>query len=451
MGKPNVLLVNCDDMGYGDLGCYGSRANRTPVIDRLAAEGLRFTSFYAASPVCSPSRAGLLTGCYPPRVGIHAVLFPGDAEGLNPSEYTLGQMFRDAGYRTMIVGKWHLGDQEGSLPLRFGFDEYYGLPYSNDMGVQKGKTDFVRYPPLPLLRGDEVVEEQPDQRSLTERYVEQCVSFMRGAKGRPFFLYLAHMHVHLPLYAQDRFVQASLNGDYGACVEEVDWAMEALMAQIRAQGIEQDTLVIFTSDNGSRGDHGASNAPLRGGKFTAWEGGVRVPCVMYWPGHIPAGQVNPNMAANVDLLPTLSALAGGRRPGKDIDGVDISAMLTDEAAAPRENMIYFAPYGQGSQLCAVREGKWKLHLHRDGKAVRELYDLEKDVGEAENVYGEHPDVAERLKELYRLYSRRLGDTAEGIKAEEARPCRVEAHPRTLTVYDPNHPYMVAMYDKDDAG
>ena len=254
-----------------------------------------------------------------------------------------------------------------------GVDEYYGLPYSNDMGVQKGKTDFVRYPPLPLLRGDEVVEEQPDQRSLTERYVEQCVSFMRGAKGRPFFLYLAHMHVHLPLYAQDRFVQASLNGDYGACVEEVDEAMEALMAQIRAQGIEQDTLVIFTSDNGSRGDHGASNAPLRGGKFTAWEGGVRVPCVMYWPGHIPAGQVNPNMAANVDILPTLSALAGGRRPGKDIDGVDISAMLTDEAAAPRENMIYFAPYGQGSQLCAVREGKWKLHLHRDGKAVRELW------------------------------------------------------------------------------
>lgn len=286
MEKPNVILINCDDMGYGDLGCYGSTVNKTACIDRLAKEGVKFTSCYAASPVCSPSRASMLTGNYPAVTGINRVLFPGEPYGLNESSYTIGNLFKDNGYRTKLVGKWHCGDQGKFLPLQFGFDEYYGLPYSNDMGIQLRKNKSINYPPLPLMEDDEVIEEQPDQRSLTERYVEQCTRFIRTNRRKPFFLYLAHMHVHLPLFSNLRFEKESQNGEFGAAMAEIDWACECILLELKKQKIYENTLIIFTSDNGSHSTHGASNFPCRGGKHFTWEGGIRIPCIMHWKGKL---------------------------------------------------------------------------------------------------------------------------------------------------------------------
>lgn len=276
--KPNILLINCDDMGYGDLGCYGSPVNRSPHVDALAQNGVLFTDFYAPSPVCSPSRGALMTGCYPNRIGFSsfegkAVLMPGQGIGISHGEYTLPQALKSAGYATMLVGKWHCGDQPEFLPTRYGYDRYYGLPYSNDMGRQRRTWAPVEqvdrdFPPLPLLEGEEVIQQQPDQRGLIERYVEQCVRFIRESAqaGKPFYLNLAPLQVHLPLYAPERFVAESQNGDFGACVAAVDWALAALEAELKQLGLHDNTLIVFTSDNGSRADHGASNGPLRGGQ-----------------------------------------------------------------------------------------------------------------------------------------------------------------------------------------
>ncbi len=263
-----------------------------------------------------------MTGCYPPRIGINHVLFPGDSQGLSREEFTMPQLFRNAGYKTMIVGKWHCGDQKEFLPTNYGFDDYYGLPYSNDMGMQKGREDFKEYPPLPLISGDEVIEEQPCQESLTERYTERCIDFIRKSKNCPFLLYFAQMHTHLPLYSAAQFEKNSENGDYGACMAETDWSVAAIVSELKKQGIYQDTLIIFTSDNGSRGDHGASNYPLKGRKFTTWEGGMRVPMIMCWEGHIPGGQVCRSIISHIDLLPTLASLIGESPGEKKIDGVD---------------------------------------------------------------------------------------------------------------------------------
>jgi arylsulfatase A-like enzyme len=470
MTKPNVILINCDDLGYGDLGCYGSPVNQTPAIDRLAGEGLRFTSFYAASPVCSPSRAALMTGCYPPKVSINRVLFPGDPYGLDPDEYTMPRLFKENGYRTMIIGKWHCGDQQECLPTRFGFDHYYGLPYSNDMGMQAGRTDHVRYPPLPLLLDEQILEEQPDQRGLTERYVEQAVRFLREGPQDPFFLYLAHMHVHLPLYAAQCFVDASQNGDYGACVAAVDWALAVIVAELKCLNLYENTILMFTSDNGSRGGigqdfydperpvEGPSNAPLRGSKHTTWEGGQRVPFIFSWPAGIrPArrGTVTPALAANLDLLPTLARLINGSPlTGRPIDGHDLSDVLLTGAASPRQDFIYFGSgptADAGSYLEAIRSGKWKLHLHRKGQAVRELYNLEEDLSEARNLYDRHPDIVRELTELADSYAEQLGDLNQNKKGQAIRPCRIAINPQTLTTYDVNHPYIIALYDKEEAG
>ncbi len=447
--KPNVILINCDDMGYGDLGCYGSKVNQTPFIDSLAEEGVRFTSFYAASPVCSPSRAALMTGCYPPRVGITRVLFPGEPFGLDPKEYTMPKLFSQAGYSTMIVGKWHCGDQPESLPKRFGFDDYYGLPYSNDMGMQRRKAplDFLT-PPLPLMSGDEVIEEQPDQESLTERYVEQCIRFMRENRERPFFLYFAQMHVHLPLYAAHHFVTASENGDFGACMLSVDWSVHALVSELKRLGIYENTLLIFTSDNGSLAANGASNAPLRGTKHTAWEGGMRVPFIVHWKGHVKEGVTVRNMASNIDLLPTFAAMLHRELPNENpIDGVNILPMLLGEDQPIRQEMCYY----QDRNLAALRVGSYKLHFTSKGEPNPGLYDLEEDISEQRDLLSEKPEVAGRIRLRAKELAEELGDEAAGVTGSQVRPCLCVDSPKPLTEYDENHPYIVALYDKSEAG
>ncbi len=440
--KPNIILVNCDDLGYGDPGCYGSECHSTPALDRMAEEGVRFTDFYMAACCCSPSRAAMMTGCYPKRIGLErgykiGVLRPGDPIGLSPDEVTVAGLLKEAGYATQIVGKWHCGDQPPFLPTRHGFDHWYGLPYSNDMGMAEGHPES---PPLPLMRDEEVIQQQPDQAALTERYMEEAVRFMRANRDRPFFLYFAHMYVHVPLYAPERFLEQSRNGKYGATVEHIDWCMAALFDELKRLGLDDNTLVIFTSDNGGVPNYGGSNAPLRGKKGTRWEGGFRVPCIMRWPGRIPAGSVCPEVATAMDFLPTLAGLAG-RQPPQDriIDGKDILSLMTDPGNAKSPYDAFY--YGQGGGLSAVRVGDWKLHM-----ATGELYNLRDDIGESTDVAGAHEEVVRELAAVADIARRDLGDVLTEQKGENVRPCGRVENAKPLTQYDPDHPYMVALYD-----
>ena len=451
--KTHLILINSAPRGYGDLGCYGSPVNHTPALDRMAAEGTRFTDFYMASSVCSPSRGGMLTGCYPPRIGFgtfegKAVLFPGQGVGRSTDAVTIARLLKEQGYATKMVGKWHCGDQPEFLPTRHGFDSYFGLPYSNDMGRQAGGGE--KWPPLPLLRDGDVIQQQPDQAALTERYVEECVRFLREPREKPFFLYLAHMHVHLPLYAPKHFLDRSENGPYGACVAAVDWSVGVLLHELRRLGLDENTLVVFTSDNGARGDRGGSNAPLRGGKFTTFEGGMRLPCIARWPGTVPAGAVCTEVAASIDFLPTFASLAGAPPPaGRIIDGKDITPLLRGEpgALSPHEAFFYYSM----DALQAVRCGDWKLHVRRRDQVVRELYNLRDDVAETTDVAGAHPEVGAALEERLQACREDLGDSATGVPGRNRRPSGRVADPRPLTSYDPNHPYLVAMYDLPDRG
>ena len=450
--QPNIVLINCDDLGYGDLACYGSQVHSTPVLDELAEQGIRFTNFYMASPVCSPSRGAMMTGCYPRRIGFGSfegkgVLFPGQGVGLNPNESTMAAELRRQGYATMLIGKWHCGDQPEFLPTHHGFDAYYGIPYSNDMGRQVNRE---QHPPLPLMADATVLQEQPDQTALTERYAEQAVRFIRNHQDTPFFLYLAHMYVHLPIYVPDRFMKSSRNGAYGAAVAAIDWVTEVLVDELRQDGIEQNTLIIFTSDNGSRADHEGSNGPLRGRKGTTWEGGMRVPCIMYWPGTLAPGQVCDEVTSSIDFLPTLVHLAGGtvshQRP---IDGRDIRPLLFQEenAVSPHQAFFYYA----GDTLEAVRVGRWKLHVHKGKEPMEALYDLDADIGESRNVYQEHPDVVQQLSAWLEECRNDLGDAATGATGAHCRPIGRVENPVPLTHYDSRHPYMMALYDLGDFG
>ena len=467
---PNVLLINCDDVGYGDLGCYGSTRNDTPALDRMAAEGVRFTDFYMASPVCSPSRAAMLTGCYPPRIGCGEfdglpVLFPGSRLGLNPDEVTIAGVLSDAGYATRHVGKWHCGDQPAFLPTRHGFDGWFGIPYSNDMGRQVWYEELpplaemmadlgrplpvAEMPPLPLLLDEDVLEAQPDQASLTARFVDDSVRFIRANRDRPWFLYLAHTYVHIPIYVQERFARASRNGTYGAAVATIDWAAAVLRRELERLGLDRDTIVVFTSDNGSRAEKGGSNDPLRGTKATTWEGGMRVPCIAWWPGRIPAGTTCSAVATSMDLLPTLAALGGAEVPtDRTIDGRDIGGLLLGEdTASPHEAFLYYS----GNSLEAVRSGRWKLHLAKGRHAVEELYDLEVDVGETTNLFEKEPEVVAALEAHAERARADLGDARSGIAGSGVRPPGVVDDPVTLTTYDPDHPYYMAEYDLPDRG
>jgi arylsulfatase A-like enzyme len=368
-------------------------------------------------------------------------------EGLNTEEYTLGNLFQDNGYATKLVGKWHCGDQEEFLPVNYGFDSYYGIPYSNDMGVQVGGRDF---PPLPLMRDNEVIQEQPDQSSITERYVEEAVRFIRDNKDGSFFLYFAHMYVHLPLYVPERFRKNSKNGRYGAAVECIDWAASVITAELEKQGITENTIVMFTSDNGSRNsDEGGSNRPLKGGKGQTWEGGMRLPFIIRWPGGIPAGKECAGLSSSVDLLPTLAGIIGKSLPGdRIIDGIDIGPLLKDPAApSPRKTFFYY----KMDMLEAVRRGSWKLHVSKNKEPVRELYNLAEDPGEEKNLYEKNPETVKELEQLLDKCREDLGDSVTGNPGKNRRECGKTADPKPLTRYDESHPYIIAEYDLNEFG
>jgi arylsulfatase A-like enzyme len=426
---PNIVLVYADDLGYGDVGCFGARGYATPNIDRLAAEGLRLTSFYVAQAVCSASRTALLTGCYPNRLGILGALGPEAKIGISDDERTIAQVLKTRGYATAVFGKWHLGHHRRFLPTRHGFDEYFGLPYSNDMWP-KHPTNRS-FPDLPLVDGEAVVELNPDQRLLTTRYTDRAVRFIAANRDRPFFLYMPHSMPHVPLHVSSRFAGKTERGLYGDVIAELDWSVGQILAALAEHGLDERTLVLFTSDNGpwlAYGDHAGSAGPLREGKGTSFEGGVREPFAARWPGHIPAGSVSAEPVMTIDLLPTFAHLAGATvATDRTIDGKDISPILLGRpgATSPHEALYFF----WGRELQAVRSGRWKLHLPHayqsiatpgsggsPGKSVTKsieltLFDLESDPGETQNVAAAHPDVVQRLQQLAEVARDDLGETA----------------------------------------
>jgi arylsulfatase A len=422
--KPNLVLILIDDLGYGDIGPFGSKLNRTPNLDRMAKEGMKLTSFYAC-PVCTPSRAQFMTGCYAKRVSLPDVLYPVAAVGLSRDEHTLPELLRKQGYTTGCVGKWHLGDQPPFLPTRHGFDHYFGLPYSNDMGPVEAKPGkpAPKRPPLPLLRDEAVIEtvSSKGQDRLTERYTEEAVKFLKAHRDGPFFLYLAHTAVHLPLHPGAAFRGKSKNGAYGDWVEEVDASVGQVLDALRDLKIDRNTLVLFTSDNG--GWKPASNAPLRGYKHSTLEGGMREPTIARWPGRIPAGTTCDAVTANLDVLPTFVKLAGGEVPkDRTIDGKDIWPILSGKSQeSPHEAFYYF----DGNRLAAVRSGPWKLEL-KEGK----LYNLDKDIGEATDVATDNADVVKRLQGFAEKMDADLGRQKPGPGVRQ--PGRV-ADPKPLVL------------------
>jgi len=430
--RPNLIVINIDDLGYADIGPFGCTLQSTPNLDRMAREGRRFSSFYAA-PVCSPSRASLMTGCYPKRVlPIPHVLFPAGSEGLHSDEITVAELLKARGYATGIVGKWHLGDQPEFLPTRQGFDRFYGLPYSNDMGPAEDgvKSNFGAplpapkgkgQPPLPLLRDETVLQRvlAEDQTELVARYTDEALKFIRARAAGPFFLYLPHSAVHFPLYPGRDFRGKSKNGLYGDWVEEVDDGVGKVLDLLRALGLEKRTLVLFTSDNG--GTPKASNAPLRGFKGSTWEGGMRVPTIAWWPGTVPAGTTCDEITGMIDVLPTLARLAGGAPPAdRRIDGLDLRPLLTGEAGAKGHDVFY---YYKGLKLEALRSGPWKLHL-----AAGALYHLGEDPGEAKDVAAGHPAEVARLRMLADAVKEDLG--LDGV-GPGCRPLGKVANPKPL--------------------
>ncbi|HDL18873.1 MAG TPA: arylsulfatase [Bacteroidetes bacterium] len=446
---PNIVIIFIDDQGYADVGAFGAKGFSTPNIDRMAAEGIKFTDFCVSEAVCSASRASLLTGCYSERVGIRGALGPNSRIGLNPEEETIAEILKKRGYATGIFGKWHLGDNKKFLPLQQGFDEYLGLPYSNDMwpvwydGKPATKGRKSKYPPLPLIDGNEKVAEiktLDDQATLTTRYTERAVQFIEKNKDRPFFLYVPHSMVHVPLGVSKKFRGKSEQGMYGDVCMEVDWSVGEILAVLKKNGLAENTLVIYTSDNGpwlNFGNHAGSAYPLREGKGTMWEGGVREPCIMRWPGHIPANTVCDKMAATIDILPTVAAITGAPLPEKKIDGMNILPLMEGKIGAnPRNEYLYY----YGGELRAVRRGKWKLffpHKSRSYVGVEpghdgfpgpyatlqvglELYNLENDIGEKNNIAAQHPGVVARLKKSAQKARLDLGDRLTGVQGKGVR-------------------------------
>jgi arylsulfatase A-like enzyme len=453
--SPNVVVIFIDDMGYGDIGPFGAKDIETPNLNKMAAAGMRFTDFQVSSAVCSASRAALLTGCYHVRVGIKGALFPYSKVGINSDEITLAEICKQKGYATACFGKWHLGDSPKFLPPNHGFDEYLGVPYSNDMwplpsGIHRLKDVQGKFrgkhPFLPLIDGTSVVDENvtaDDQAQLTTQYTDRAVKFIDKNKDKPFFLYVPHSMVHVPIYVSDKFKGKSKAGLYGDVVMELDWSVGQVNGALKRNGIEDNTLVVFTSDNGpwlNFGDHAGTAGPLREGKGTMWEGGCRVPTVMKWPRVIPAGTTCDELASTIDLLPTVAKQLGAKLPEHKIDGVDIiDLMKSPKTKSPHQ---YFYQYYGGGELHAVRDRRWKLHFAHpyrtmDGKPggkggvparyrytklkQMELYDLKNDISESKNVINQNPDVLERLLAAAEDARKDLGDKMQERKGSGVRP------------------------------
>lgn len=446
--KPNIVIILTDDQGYGDLSCYGGKNVSTPRIDQMAAEGARLTDFYMAAAVCTPSRAALMTGSYPRRIDMgtggkdFGVILAGDPKGLNPEEITIAEVLKDAGYRTGMFGKWHLGDQPEFLPTRQGFDEFFGIPYSHDIHPYHLKQKFFKFPPLPLLEGEDVIEVDPDADYLTKRFTERAVKFIEENKDQPFFLYLPHPIPHVPIHVSPEFMKdvpapikaklakekSSGKIDYKTrnllfpyAISEIDWSVGKILDTLKENGLDENTIVIFTSDNGP----GTGSAgPLSGKKGSSLEGGPRVPAIIRWPGHIPAGQENHEMLSAMDLLPTFAKLAGAQIPSdRVIDGKDIWPVLTTNAESPHEVLFYHI----SNNLMAVRSGKWKLHVKSKAGKHRvpapSLFNLEEDIAEKKNVVAQHPEVAEKLRGYAAAFEQDL--------AQNSRPAAFVENPQQL--------------------
>lgn len=404
---PNFVIIFTDDQGYADVNCFGAEDLATPNLDRMTAEGVRLTDFHVQASVCSPSRASLLTGVYPKRAGITGVLSPRKhTHGLRKDRPTIAEVLRPLNYATMCVGKWHVGHTTEHLPTKRGFDEYLGIPYSNDMGAMNGKggIDIHRdFPPLPLMKDDEVLEEEPDQAGLTRRYTEAAVSFIDRHRDQPFFLYFPHTFPHRPWFASNAFQGKSKRGLYGDMIEEIDWSVGQVLDALKRNSIDEHTLVIFSSDNGPApkieedgSQPGGSAVPLRGQKFSIYEGGHRVPCIARWPNRIPPGVVCDELATAMDLMPTFAKLAQATTP--DVDGYDIWPLLSqsENARSPHDHLFHYS----GGRIGAIRRGAWKLILP-SGKThpVPELYDLSSDISESKNLAERHPELVKELAEL----------------------------------------------------
>lgn len=437
---PNVIIVFADDQGYQDLGCFGSPNIKTPNIDNLAKDGMKFTSFYSAYCVCSASRASLMTGCYQPRLNMPGVLGPNSRVGLHPNEVTIADLLKTKGYATMCVGKWHLGDKPQTLPTSQGFDHYLGLPYSNDMARAKGwgnnapdldkiwaqkKWDIYKNN---LYKDDKRIEGPVNQVTLTDRYTEAAVKFIKMNKDKPFFLYMPHTMPHVPLFVGDDRYDPDPKKAYKLTIEHIDWSVGQLLKTLNDLKIADNTLIVYTSDNGpwlSKQHHGGSALPLRAGKSTTYEGGMRVPGLMRWPGHIPAGTVTDEIAASIDLLPTIAKITGAKLPKHAIDGLDISAMLKDpKTSSPHNKVGYF--YYRNNRVEAVRQGKWKLRLGgprkrnqkpKNASIKYELYDLNADIGESNDVAGQHEDIVASMTQLAKEYDADLKNNSRPIWRE----------------------------------
>ncbi len=466
---PNIVLIVADDMGYADLGVQGAQGFKTPHLDRLAAEGTRFTNFYVAQAVCTASRAALMTGAYPNRLHLQGAFNHTSRDGIHEDEWLLPEMLKARGYATAGMGKWHLGTRLKFHPLRHGFDEWLGIPYSND-NTKYHPVLAAEMPPLPLYDGEKVIELDPDQSQFTRRFTERAVRFIERHADRPFFLYLPHVMPHVPIFASEKFKGRSALGLYGDVMEELDWSVGEILATLRRLRLDERTLVIFFSDNGpflSYGEHAGSARPLREGKLTAFEGGVRVPCLVRWTGRVPAGRVSPVPFMAIDWMPTLTELVGGRPPTRKIDGRSARALLLGEpgATSPHEFLFFYS----GTSLHAVRSGPWKLHFPHpyltvaaepgragkpsnwgklapqsitqsgvDGIASRHgyrveplglsLFNLDDDLGESRNVAAQHPDVVQRLTTAATAIRRQLGDSLTKVAGTELRPAGVDPSP-----------------------
>ncbi len=444
--RPNVVIIFVDDLGYSDLGCYGAKGWKTPHLDQMAQEGIRFTNFYVSQPVCSASRASLLTGCYANRVGISGALGPNSKVGLSEKETTLGNIFQSQGYKTAMIGKWHLGDHESFSPLKRGFDYYFGLPYSNDMWPFHPNTKST-FPPLPLIENNKIINNNvtdKDQAQLTTQYTEKAVRFINDNHNKPFFLYLAHTMPHVPLYVSDKFKGKSEQGLYGDVIQEIDWSVGEIFKALKNHKLDEKTLVIFTSDNGpwlSYGNHGGTKEPLREGKGSVWEGGIRVPMIARYPKKIPANSIQHEPMMTIDLLPTLAKWIGAELPKLPIDGLDCRSLLLGEKDARSPHKAFWFYYGN-NELQAIRMDKWKLILPhscrmiedrpagKDGKpnGYRQvklekpmLFNLEEDIGESKDLSEKHPDVlADLLKEADRAREE-LGDLLTKKTGKGNRP------------------------------